>query len=103
MQTNDPNYDLENPTATAFMASLEQGNDITEQDIFAASVHIYTGLVSIPRSFAEQNLLNLAFQEKGYKDATHAFQINAVQAAFNMKDMVEKEFEKRKAKGESNV
>lgn len=77
-------------TPLAFLSAEEIG----ETEIYACATHIYAHLISVPRSFAEQTALDLEFQRVGYQNTTHAFQVGAVDAAFNMRDAIKKRLEK---------
>ena len=84
-------------TPLAFLSADEIG----ETELFGAASYIYAHLVSVPRTIHEQQLLDLRFQELGYENTTHALQVGAVQAAFNMRDAIKKRLEKEGA--EPNV
>lgn len=104
MQNIDDFLDMpKNPNeATAIdglpWAVLNQADKTGETELFAAATYIYAHLVSVPRSFQEQNLLDLTFKEAGYRNATHAFQVGAVDAAFNIRDAIQKRLKKEAEK-----
>lgn len=75
-------------------AMLSQAEEIGEVQLFAAAAMIYAHLISVPRSFQEQSLLDLTYQELGYQNATHALQVGAVDSVFNMRDAIKKRLEK---------
>ena len=68
-----------------------QGMGITEADVYEQACQIYAKLVSVPRTIQHEQLLELAFQQQGYANATHAYRVGAVEAALHIKEMVEKE------------
>ena len=103
MSPEDQFLDLPSSAAAAEGTPLAflSADEIGETELFGAASYIYAHLVSVPRSFNEQSLLDLRYQELGYMDATHALQVGAVQAAFNMRDAIKKRLEKEG--GEPNV
>ena len=104
MQNIDDFLDMpKNPAEAAAIegspwAVLNQADEIGETELFAAATHIYAHLVSVPRSFQEQNLLELTFKELGYLNATHGYQVGAVDAAFNIRDAIQKRLKKEAEK-----
>lgn len=74
----------------AAWATLNSAEEIGETELFNATVHIYAQLVSVPRTFNEQTLLDARFKELGFKNATHAYQAGAVEAAFSFRDAIQK-------------
>lgn len=69
-------------------------NEITEVEIYKQATMIYANLVSVPRTLQHEQLLELAYQEQGYANATEAYMHGAVQAAFHIKELVEKKMVK---------
>ena len=96
---------LELPEGAATQAliwgQLSKTEEIGEGEIYAAAVHIYAKLISVPRSFQEQNLLDLTYKELGFKNATHAFLGGAVDAAFILRVSIKKRLEEEEG-GEPN-
>ncbi|URG13817.1 hypothetical protein [Acinetobacter phage vB_AbaS_TCUP2199] len=68
-----------------------EGFGITEADVYNQACQIYAKLVSVPRTLQHEQMLDFTYKELGYEGgATEAYQVGAVQAAFNIKRMVEK-------------
>ena len=61
---------------------------ITEVDVYNNACMIFAKLISVPRNFNEQKLLDLTFQELGYQNTTHAYLIASVDHAKKIKDLV---------------
>ena len=69
---------------------------ITEADVYNQACQIYAKLVSVPRTIQHEQVLDYTYKELGYEGgATEAYQVGAVQAALNIKAMVEKEMAKQ--------
>jgi len=69
---------------------------ITEADVYEQACQIYAKLISVPRTIQHEQLLDFTYKENGFEGgATQAYQVGAVQAALNIKRMVENELAKQ--------